>query len=687
MGLVSSLLVLFAWWLRPGFITALDLKAADAMFYARGVSPAPDDIVIVAVDEKSVNELGRWPWPRTTAAALIRALSPARTVALDIVFSEEESLSADAALAGAISGARNVVLGFFFRNDSTSVPLPEALGQLNGSKISFLEYAGGRAPFSGPVFEGVEPNTPLIGAGAAGFGSFNAAPQADGIYRSANLVFKYGELVYPALPVEALRRYLGGDLMLHIAGYGIDSLSIGPRTVPVDESGVFALNFYGPAGSFVTYPAVDVIMGRIPPDAFRDRLVFVGATEKGIYDIRPTPVDPLMPGVELHATVAGNVLEGRYLVHDTRTIAFDIFLVLLLPLVISVTLSYARRTFVSLGAFALLLFILVAGDFLLFSAMSVRTGVVYPALSLICAYFLGEAYRNLVVERKSRYLRKAFSTYVSSELVSEIIKDPGRLRLGGEKKAVTVLFSDIRGFTGLSERLQPEELVSLLNEYLSPMTSIVLAEGGMLDKYIGDAIMAVFNAPLELPGHPGRACAAALKMTDRLDELNRKWEGSLRGKLIIGVGINTGEAIVGNMGAELRFDYTAIGDTVNLASRLEGMNKLYGTAVIVSESTREAAGGSFEFRELDLVRVKGKEKPVAIYELAGWKGQGEAPVEDFHEGLRLFRARDFVAAGKVFNRLAAEGDGPSMLYAGRCAEYLTSPPPKGWDGVYIAESK
>lgn len=319
--------------------------------------------------------------------------------------------------------------------------------------------------------------------------------------------------------------------------------------------------------------------------------------------------------------------------------------------------------------------------------MSIRTGVVYPALSLVCACFLGEAYRNLVVERKSRYLSKAFSAYVSSELVSEIIKDPGGLRLGGEKKAITVLFSHIRGFTGLSERLQPEELVSLLNEYLSPMTSIVLAEGGMLDKYIGDAMMAVFNAPLELPGHPGRACAAALKMTDRLKELNRKWEGSRHGRLSMGVGINTGEAIVGNMGAELRFDYTAIGETVNLASRLEGMNKLYGTAVIVSESTREACGDSFEFRELDLVRVKGKEKPVAIYELAGWKGQGKAPIEDFHEGLRLFRARDFAAAGKVFNRLASEGDSPSRLYAQRCAEYLACPPPEVWDGVYIAVTK
>lgn len=691
LGVLSSLLLLFAYWYRPAFLLALDLKATDAMFAARGESPAPDNVVIVAVDEKSVNALGRWPWPRKKTAQLVGALKPAKIAALDIVFSEEEDPASDKVLSDAVKDSGNVVLGYFFRNDSTETP-PFSYAQLSPQKINFVNLLSDNAApeFTGPEFASVEANTPLIGRYAAGFGAFNTIPEADGIYRKANLPFKWGTDIYPSLPLEAVRRYLKGDIVLNMAQYGVDSLEVAGRKVPLDERGAFPLNFYGRAGSFKTLSAVDVINGSVPVDALKDRLVFVGVTEKAVYDIRPTPMDPLFPGVEIHATVAGNILQGRYLIRDSRVVLFDLVMVALMPLLLSALISRLKSTFASLGVFSGLFIALVAGEFLLFSRYGVNAGVVFPALSLLAAYLSEEAYRNLVIEKRSRYLRKAFSTYVSSQLVSEILKDPGRLKLGGEKRVITVLFSDIRGFTTLSERLTPEDLVALLNEYLSPMTSIVFNEEGMLDKYIGDAIMAVFNAPLPLTDHPARACRAALKMMEKLEELNRKWSASGRPTLDIGIGINTGEAVVGNMGAELRFDYTAIGDTVNLASRLESMNKLYGTAILASEDTYRLVKDSFAFRELDLVRVKGKERPIVMYELIGRSGEepGNYSPSAFPDALALYRGRRFKEAKEAFEAILKKTtDGPSLLYVKRCAEYIAAPPPLSWDGVFEAGGK
>jgi adenylate cyclase len=697
LALLSSVIVLTAYFFKSGFLTLLHLKATDAMFVTRGAIEPPDEIVIVAVDEKSVNELGRWPWTRTKTAALVRALKPARVAAFDMVFSEEEGREADSALSAAIRDAGNVVLGYFFRDDSTEEPGAAALMQMQGSRIGLVTYADEEAErasmdFPGLMHLGVETNTPLIGAGAAGFGSFNIIPHEDGIYRAATILVKYGPHLYPSLAAEALALYLGSDMAVHMASYGVDALTIGSRRVPLNEEGELTLNFYGPAASFKTYSAVDVMRGRVPADAFRDRLVFVGVTEKAIYDIRPTPVDAYYPGVELHATVAGNVLSGRYLIRDTRVVIGDLLMVLLVPLALAAMVSRVHRTSVSLAVFAALLALTIGGGFYLFVLFSIVPAIIYPALSLVLAYLSGEAYRNAVVEKKSRYLKKAFSTYVSPQLVAEILKDPERLKLGGEKRVVTVLFSDIRGFTTFSEKMPPEELVKLLNEYLSPMTRVVLYEGGMLDKYIGDAIMAVFNAPVETPGHPAKACNAALRMVEVLRRLNADWRGRGYPHVEIGIGINTGEAIVGNMGAELRFDYTAIGDTVNLASRLEGLNKVYGSGIIVSENTHALVKDSFVFRELDLVRVKGKERPIVIWGLvcAPDGAPGVAGLIQRHsEALSLYRQGRFEEARDVFDSMLAEhpDDATSALYGARCQDYIDTPPPPDWDGVFVAETK
>ncbi|HBR22599.1 MAG TPA: hypothetical protein DD713_08580 [Nitrospiraceae bacterium] len=457
-------------------------------------------------------------------------------------------------------------------------------------------------------------------------------------------------------------------------------------SIPSDESGRLTVNYYGKGGTIATLSAVDVIKKRIKKDELKDKIVFVGATEVGIYDMRATPVESAFPGVEIHATVASNALQGRFILRDKRIIAIEILCLALFPVILTLLLGVLRNSFLGLVAFMFVSGIYAVFNYLLFRNYSIDMSLLYPLSSTAMAFISSEAYRNLVVERKNRYLKKAFSSYVSPELVAEIIKNPDRLALGGEKKEITVLFSDIRGFTGISEKLAPDVLVSLLNEYLGPMTEVVLKNNGTLDKYIGDAVMAIYNAPLNVTDHPEKACRTAIEMIDKLKEVNSSFKQKGLPPVDIGIGVNTGYAVVGNMGADMRFDYTAIGDTVNLASRLEGQNKYYGTHIILSEFTAGKVKDKFLLREIDLMKVVGKEKPVAIFELMT-DGNNKL-AEGFSEALKVYRAKGFQNVLDIFTGLIGEYNDPvAKLYAERCREYIQTPPPPDWDGVFISSKK
>lgn len=692
-GILASLLSLILYKIKPSFIDGVDQIAGDARFKIRGKVAPSEEVAIVAIDEKSVNELGRWPWPRTTMAKLIEGLAPAKVVGLDIVFSESETDERDSALGNAIRNAGNVVLGYFLREDSESSPDIEAVEQLDRSKIKIVKMLEDTSSIPIVDLPGVETNISVIGKDASGFGLFNIFPdENDGVVRRAQLLFVYKGELYPSLALESLRHYQSGDIGVQIAPYGTDNLFINDTEIPVDESGSFRLNYYGKGGTFKTYSATDVINKRLSKEAIQGKIIFVGATEKGIYDLRVTSMDPVFPGVEVHATIAANVIEKRFLIHDNRVTGLDVFFIILLPVSLCAILTWVHRTFIGLIFFLTFITIHVITNYYLFSSYNLMASAIYPFIGIFFSYLFAEAYRNIVVESKGRYLKKAFGTYVSPALVSEILKDPDRLKLGGEKREITILFSDIRGFTSLSEKLSPEQLVAILNEYLSPMTRIVLEEKGTLDKYIGDAIMVICNAPIDLPDHPYKGCSIALRWIKELEKLNGDWEAKGYPSIRIGVGINTGDAVVGNMGADLRFDYTAIGDNVNLASRLEGMNKIYGTSIIVSENTYLKVKNDFFFRELDMVRVKGKEKPVTIYDLLGFISD-ETPktklADSFSEAIACYKKCKFKEAKAIFEAILGRfaDDGPSRLYIQRCEDYIKSPPPPDWDCVYVAKSK
>ncbi|MBM4136038.1 MAG: adenylate/guanylate cyclase domain-containing protein [Nitrospira sp.] len=695
-AIAASVLTILFYLQKIDFFTSLDLKLKDAGFRTRGEVKPDSRIVIVAIDAKSINELGRWPWDRKVIARLIENLKSygAKTVALDIVFSEPSNPDSDTALSDAIQKSGNVIAGYFFRSEEESQQ-SASLELLEPSRIKIIRMRGNVTQVPVVTYPYVETNIPPISKASINSGFFNIIPDKDGIMRTSNLAMLYGGEMYPSLPLSALRHYLGNEIILDVASYGVDGLLLRDRRIPVDESGRLTLNYYGKQGTFQTISATDVINNRLHHDALKDTLAFIGATEIGISDVRATPVDPVLPGVEIHATVASNVLQNRFIIRNGWVISLEIAFVILFPILLSIILSLIHRTFVALISYVGVLVIYFSINYFQFAHYFLNTGIIFPVISIGMTYLVSEAYRNLIEEKQSRFLKKAFTSYVSHDLVSEIMKNPDALKLGGERREITILFSDVRDFTSISERLSPENLVLLLNQYLSPMTQIVLKHRGTLDKYIGDAIMALYNAPLKIANHSVLACKTALEMVEKLKELNTNFKQKGLIEIDIGIGINTGDVIVGNMGTDVRFDYTAIGDTVNLASRIEGLNKIYKTNIIISEftvkhlnafSVQHSAPGLLQFRKLDLIKVKGKDKPLIIYELS--QGIDVEIIKKFEEALSLYRKQQFKDAKEIFQSLIKDySDEPSSVFADRCTEYIDNPPDPQWDGVYIAKTK
>lgn len=481
-------------------------------------------------------------------------------------------------------------------------------------------------------------------------------------------------------------------LTIRLDGRGVLEARLGPVSIPLNNRGELLVNFYGPGYTFPHYSASALLHREVPENCLKDRLVVIGNTTMGLHDMRPTPFDPVFPGVELHCTVMENVLQGQFLRRSERSAAMvDMGGLLGLALLFLVVQSRLRGISLAVAVAAML-----GGYVGITHVFFLREGMwlnhVYPSLNLAVCYVGTTVHRYVKEERDKRKIRDTFSLYVHASVVEDVLAHPERLRLGGEKKELSVMFSDIRGFTTLSEKLPPEEIVPQLNDYLTRMTQVVFDHHGTLDKFIGDAIMAIFGAPVVQSDHAFRACATALDMIRTLRLLQQEWREKSLPALHIGVGINTGTMVVGNMGSERRFDYTVIGDNVNLASRLEGLTKMYGVNVIVSESTWEAAGGRFAGRELDVVRVKGKQRPVAIYQLVADESDrksSEDPLGVYAEALDRFRKGDWRRALELFSKVETwwAGDPPSRIYQARCRELMEHPPGPDWSYVTTLDHK
>jgi adenylate cyclase len=669
--------------------------ATDLMMRVRGKQRPDPRIVVCAVDGESVHQLGRWPWRRKRVAALIDRLKAdgAKVIAMDVVFSDpsprdaDYDLSADdPVLAAAIEKANNVVLGYYFRRERIDRNA-ETL-----EREVYNEVEGESPPV--PSRPGVEANLPLFAKAAINQGFFSYERES-GVLRHYALAIRYGKGYYPPLALRATELFLGGQGLALASRSGVVEVKLADRRVLADEQGRLWVSYRGPAKTFPTIPAWKVLAGKAAPGTFRDKLVFIGVTETGAGDVQSTPFGSEIPGVEVHANVADNLLTGRYIRDTGLLVGISLLAMALLALAVALFVLRTARHRVGAAAAALLVLGWPLLSYAAFLTRGWHLQVVAPVLAGVLALVLSLRVRVAAEEERAQRIRQTFEHYVSGPVVEEMIRHPERVKLGGERREMTVLFSDIRGFTSISETLDPEALVRLLNEFFTPMTRLVLENGGTLDKYMGDALMAFFGAPLAQPDHAARACRAALAMRDELVRLNEGWhrDGKLPPHLTLGIGIglNSGEMSVGNVGSEVVFGYTVIGDNVNLGSRIEGLNKDYGTQILVSEFTARAAGKDFLFCELDSVRVKGKQKPVGIHELldaapGSLEQAGRAAL--FTRGLAAYRAQDFAGAEALFADLADRlGYAPGKVFRERCHHYQEEPPPADWDGVEVRKTK
>jgi adenylate cyclase len=685
---------------------------------------------VVEINERSLRELGQFPFPRRTYREFLRRMAEAgaKVVAFDITFPERENnqtteelrraagelalsegegskaaallharatqLDGDKAFADGLRGTKvPVVLGYAFDTQGNTQNISENSRRLlqrydifrrQLQDDSFLASMSDYAP--------VLPHDGLIESLSQGssLGFFTADADTDSVIRRAVAVMGYDKMALPSLAVQAVSSYLGVTPALNGSSGLVleDKEENGKLHVPLSPSGSSLLRYYGKGHTFEFVEFSDVVNGKANLKLLKDKIIFVGATAVGLRDLRASPFDQDYPGVEVHATFASNMLNSEFMLMDGRFFLAGYAFLLLIIL----GSSYFVFRLQPLWGFALTLGSLVAFQ-LAAQDICFDNGVVVPTLlpsfAAIAMLFAGVFYRYFSEAKEKKETRAAFSRYVSSDVVGEILKDPSKLRLGGQKKELTVMFCDLVGFTKLSENMDAEQLTLLLNEYFTRMTRIILRNHGTLDKYMGDAIMCFWGAPIDLPGHADYACLTAIEMMKELDAINADWKAKYGLTIGCRIGVNTGEMAVGNMGSEQIFSYTVMGDNVNLGSRLEGVNNVYGTWVIVSESTKKAAGSAFRYRNLDRVAVKGKAEAVEIHELVGI-GAGPAPewLITFERGLDAYRSGRWEEAEAAFGTVISlkQGDAPSEVFLERIREFRMNAP-ADWNGVWKLTSK
>lgn len=751
------------------FLQTIELRSLDARFKARETRPVDDRIVIVGLDEKTLQKVGSFPIARNYYAQAVDQLSAggARVIGFDFDFPTPEKNSAvealkkleaeignaapatvvdkireierssdnDAILAASIKKAGNVVLGHIFLDAERAKSQDAKAAQdylyiLSDHPFNQVRKMPENASFDlgkawrdpargheGAVYYGIEPNIRLLADRdtVRSYGFFNYEPDRDGIYRRAMTLIRYHEegcesgkndnigecSFYPSLPLEMLKVYENikdQSTIANLGETGLGSIELGPYTFDTQPNGSLLINFAGPYKTYPHYSMVDVIDGAVPPGTFKGKIVLMGPTALGIGDLRPMPFQSAdFMGVELHANVLDNMLNndvaGRgFLKRGFNQEMLDLVFILLFGLGMGYLFSRLKplqSTFSVVVAVAAFVGIV----YFAFAHWGMWLYLVIPVGALVVNYGAITSFRMIFEEKEKRKVRKMLSSYVSPGVIKLIEQDPKKyFKTGGESKELTVMFSDIRSFTTIAEGLSPDELVALLNEYLGEMTDILFKRWGTLDKYIGDALMAFWGSPYPQGDHHIRACAAALDMSARLEELNLKWEVEGKKTLEIGIGINSGKVSVGNMGSSRRFAWTVMGDPVNLASRLEGQNKEYHTTRIISEFTHAQVKDHYVCRDLDKIRVKGKLKPVGIFELMAFSkdaGRYADLLAQWNDAQAAYYRQAWDEAIQKFEALLSRypDDGPAHTFLKRSHEFRKESPAADWDGVYVAKTK
>jgi adenylate cyclase len=725
----------------PKFLESLQLQFFDQFIKMKPRIYGEVPVAVVDIDDKSLEKIGQWPWPRTETAKLVSQLAKngASVIAFDILFAEPDRTSPknianfltpnmtgassmnpsrnlpgslpvsdilsklpdhDSLLAGAMAETRVVTpFSLVFRENAGKPALKAAFAYSGDDPLQYL-----------PEYRGAVCNLPEIERASSGSGSFNVLPDSDGILRRIPVLFRLKDTLYPSLVLETLRTAQGeANHIVKSSGAskefsfgehtGIVSVRTGTFVIPTDGDGKMWL-YDTNRTKDRSIPAWQVLAGEVNPKRIEGKIIYIGTSAEGLKDTRATPLNAVTPGVEIHAQLTEQILLGEFLARPDWAPGAEILYALALGLFLIVLMQFT-------GAMsgAIVGILATAGVFHFswwcFTTHRWLLDPVLPSLEVLVIYLASSFLNFLRTESEKKYIRGAFSRYMSPALVEELAKHPEKLKLGGETRTMTLLLADIRDFTALSEKFEAKELTLFLNRFLTPMSEIILDHQGTIDKYMGDSILAFWNAPLDDPGHVRHACETALEMRRALALWNREILPQFGSKKLapvkIGVGINTGDCCVGNLGSEQRFDYSVLGDDVNLASRLEGLSKIYGLDILLGENTATRLG-DFALLELDMIRVHGKTKPVRVYSLLGdsklAKHHGFQKLEKLNEELLLaYRAGRWDNSDALVKEcLHSEIHGHDLrsfylFMQSRILELRKNPPPHGWDGVTVALSK
>lgn len=718
---VALFIVLAAivFYLRAPVLVSLRALAFDAYQHA---FPAPaladSPIRVVQIDEASLAQVGQWPWSRATMAELTQKLGDAGAAAIvfDVLFAEPDRTSPEQILASAPPARRAALMRALGRSQSHDQRFAAALNRYPSVLAASLHDQTTATPFpmrAGLALNGDDPSPflrdfpglatslPVLTDAADGTGFINWIPDRDQVVRRIPLLLRHNGEIAPSLSLEALRVATGASTYIVRAANanatqafgahtGIDSVKVGPLVIPTDAEGQMWVRFrpYDPGEAMSAWR---VLNGEADAARFEGTIVLIGATAPGLMDLRATPLDASIPGVEIHRQLLEQIVSGNFLTRPDYAPGVELLAALLAILLIAIVAPRFRPTInAAIGAGIVLLF--WGAGFLLFANAGYLFDPVFPTLAAVIFGGSAATYFYQRTEHQRATIRRAFSQYVSPSIVRELTAHPEQLKLGGEVRELSILVCDIRDFSAIAERMNAEELTAFINSFLTPLSDIIIDSGGTIDKYMGDAVMAFWNAPIDQPDHAERACQAALQIMARMDALNSAWRqdaqaaGRTFDDVRIGIGVNTGECCVGNLGSERRFDYSAIGDAVNIASRLEGLSKMYGLTLIASEDTSRAAP-SIPFIEAGLVRVKGRKSATRIFtalpEGAGAPADHAAFLEAFHQSR-------FDDADALLTQLQATAPAPLQKLYAHYRERLDAAraaPPPSWDGTYDPDRK
>lgn len=701
----------------PNSFKAFDNKITDFMFNLRGEVVGSKDIVIIDIDEKSINTIGQWPWSRDVVSKLVEKSTAygAGIIGFDIVFAEYDRTSPSSILKKLhIKDELNVenydlifaetlsrtpvILGYQFEmNDKPFIKkIPPSI-----PTIVIEKNKQGDSVDMVPNASGVILNNDIVQNAGYSSGFFNNIPDDSGITRSVPLVMRYEGQLYPSLALEMIRAANGiKRIIVNYNELGIENIQLGDFYIPTDRYGRLLINFRGKERSYKYISAVDILEDKVDANELKGKILFVGTSAAGLFDLRATPFESIFPGVEIHANAVDNILNNEYITLpswvDGVNISYFIIIILL-----STFLVYVSNIIFIPILFIILFIGIIALNYIVLFGYHISLNTFFPLIALVVSFASSMIINYFYEVKQKNLIKHKFSSKVSKSVMEDILKGGDDDILSAKDKEVTIFFSDIRGFTTISEAMKtPRELIDYLNRYLNPVTDIIIKNEGTIDKYIGDAVMAYWNAPSDVENHQDKALKTSLEQFAFLDELNVILEKEGKFPIKIGIGLNTGNATVGEMGSTKRSDYTVIGDAINLGSRLESLCKGYGSKLIISEFTKEGLKDEYVIRNLDLVRVKGKMKPVEIFEVFDYKhhpilykntiNEVIKEVEYFNEAILKYRNSEFAEAKSMFEDIQKNFNPQNTtvcgIYIERCTHYIEYPP-IDFDGVFVHITK